>query len=77
MKHRFILCVNAVSRAGLQPLKRLLQIGPRAERHPTLRLTHALTPSVEAAYIMPARGPQYFLSVGLVASKNQNELWGF
>jgi len=35
------------------------------------------TLSIEAAYVVPARGPQYFKRFGLMASENQSELRDF
>jgi len=35
------------------------------------------TLSLQAAYVVPARDPQYFLSMRSVANENQSELRGF
>jgi len=76
---------KAISDGSIGSRTGLLPIGPiasnQALRRRGSRATPAnlrkLTVSIETAYIVPALGPQYFLSVRLMANENQRELRGF
>ena len=62
-------------------LDRLLPFGPRAKRGPSATPTNLLKLilSIECVcvVVVPARGPQYFSSMGSVAIENKSELRAF